>query len=48
MAAMQDEVLAADTYLVLPDGTVCWAPGEEDYELFREECRELVYEDDWD
>ena len=36
------------TYLALPDGSVAWEPTEEDYELWREEMRDLISEVEWD
>lgn len=29
------------TYLVMPDGTVCWSPMDSDIETWQDECRDL-------
>jgi hypothetical protein len=36
------------TYLCLPDGTVVWEPGEEDFALWRDEVRDLMDDVEWD
>jgi putative hemolysin len=38
-----------DTYCVLPDGTIMWIERPEDYDLLREELKDLEStSDDWD
>lgn len=37
------------TYLIMPDGSICWEPSAEDMECFREEMRDLACDsDEWD
>lgn len=46
-SGQQEEV--SHTYLVMPDGSIRWEPGEGDVEAWREEWRDLIPEpEDYD